>query len=75
MNATDPPSSGSSGSGVGRWIALAVFAAAVFVYVMMVTAPNQQGGGIEGPGIGLKVPYLQLQPLTGEGRGGGHARS
>ncbi len=65
MNATDSPSSGTSGSGVGRWIALAILAAVVFVYVMMVTAPNQQGGGTEGPGVGRKVPYLQLQPLTG----------
>jgi len=65
MNATDSPPPAASGSGVGRWIALAILAAVVFVYVMFVTAPNQQGGGIEGPAIGRKLPYLQLQPLTG----------
>ena len=56
MNATDSPSSGTSGSGVGRWIALAVLAAAVFVYVMMVTAPNQQGAAPKVRGSATRFP-------------------
>ena len=56
MNATDSPSSGTSGSGVGRWIALAILAAVVFVYVMMVTARTSRGAAPKVRGSVARFP-------------------
>ena len=64
MNATNPQPASQAGSQIWTWIALA--AAAVFVYLVLVPRPAGESLGTKGPAIGRKLPYLQLEPLTGE---------
>jgi thiol-disulfide isomerase/thioredoxin len=48
------------------WITLAVLAAAVLLYVALVTRPSGGPPGDEGPAIGRRIEFLSLQGLTGE---------
>jgi thiol-disulfide isomerase/thioredoxin len=51
-----------------KWMFLAVLAAVIFVYIVVVTAPRRGSKGTEGPAIGHRLPYLELEPLTGDAR-------
>lgn len=66
MNATDDPSAASAGRRPIKWISLVLLAAGVLVYVSIVGGPSRRPPGSEGPAIGRRVPYLRLDPLTGD---------
>lgn len=59
MDATDRP------RGVRFWITLALVAAGVLVYVLLVTTPADGPSGTKGPAIGRRLGYLHLEGLTG----------
>jgi thiol-disulfide isomerase/thioredoxin len=65
MNATHSPGVSEGRSRVWTWTSLAVLAAIVFVYLALV-GPGRTSHGTQGPAIGRKLPYLELQPLTGD---------
>lgn len=71
MDATE----GSKGSWEGRggearparfWISLALLAAAIFLYVLLMTNRTREPQGTTGPAIGRSLGYLQLEGLTGD---------
>ncbi|MEX0678535.1 MAG: TlpA disulfide reductase family protein [Pirellulales bacterium] len=64
-DATDPPAA-RNGRPVRFWLTLAVLAAGVFVYVLLITTPTGGPKGTEGPAIGRRLGYLRLEGLTGE---------
>ncbi|HEX5444840.1 MAG TPA: TlpA disulfide reductase family protein [Pirellulales bacterium] len=51
--------------GTGFWVTLAVLAAAVVVYVSLVTRPSPGPAGVKNPAVGLKLIDLHLTALTG----------
>jgi cytochrome c biogenesis protein CcmG, thiol:disulfide interchange protein DsbE len=65
MDATHSPGVFQGRSRAWTWTSLAVVAALVFAYLALVgrvrTSP-----GTQGPAIGRKLSYLELQPLTGD---------
>jgi thiol-disulfide isomerase/thioredoxin len=63
-NATKPRT-GLAGRSAGFWITLAVLAAAIFAYVMLVTRPANGPSGATGPAVGRRLGYLELEGLTG----------
>lgn len=63
MNATDVQPR-PRGQNAIFWILLAVVAGGAFFYVLMFR-PDGGSSGKEGPAIGRRLPYLQLQSLTG----------
>ncbi len=70
MDATDPqrntPSNTPTGGALWGWLIFAGVAAAALLWVVI---SSQNGSArIEGPGIGQKLQYLRLQPLTGGAR-------
>jgi cytochrome c biogenesis protein CcmG, thiol:disulfide interchange protein DsbE len=67
MEATQPPGAPIGRSHLWTWTTLAVGAAVMFVYLSLV-APGRKPLGTEGPVIGRRLPYLELQPLTGDSR-------
>ncbi len=46
------------------WVSLAVLAAVIFVYVLLMTNRGRTPQGTTGPAIGRGLAYLQLEPLT-----------
>ncbi len=68
MDATHSESDGGGRGGIWWWGSLAALSAVVFVYIMAVSMPRRQPPGTEGPAIGRRLPYLQLEPLTGAAR-------
>lgn len=64
-DATDRPEI-RAGRPVRYWITLAVLAAGVFGYVLLVTRPGGGPKGTEGPAIGRRLGYLHLEGLTGD---------
>ncbi|MEX0978027.1 MAG: TlpA disulfide reductase family protein [Pirellulales bacterium] len=50
------------------WITLALLAAGLFVYILLVTTPTAAPSGTEGPAIGRQLGYLRLEGLSGEAR-------
>ena len=46
------------------WISLALLAAVIFVYVLLMSNRGSSTTGTEGPAIGRQLAYLDLQPLT-----------
>ncbi len=66
MNATNPQPPSQARSQIWTWMALAAAAAAVFVYLVLVPPRAGESLGTKGPAIGHKLPYLQLEPLTGD---------
>jgi thiol-disulfide isomerase/thioredoxin len=63
MDATQ--TSSAPRSGVWLWILLAVVAAALLGY-LLIERPMDEQSGTEGPAIGRRLPYLQLEGLTGD---------
>ncbi len=66
MNATDSQSASQGRRHAWPWLALALLAAVVLVYLTIVGGPGRQPEGTQGPAIGRRLPYLQLEPLTGD---------
>jgi len=64
MDATSPTVPSQPRSQFVTWVVLAVAAGAVFIYSL--AAPPRGDSGRTGPAIGKKLPFLQLEPLTGE---------
>jgi peroxiredoxin len=50
------------------WITLAVLAAVVFLYVLLVTRRSGDSSGDKGPAIGRRLETFRLQGLTGDAR-------
>jgi thiol-disulfide isomerase/thioredoxin len=65
-DATEPPN-GPQPRPARFWITLALLAAGVFIYVLLVTTPGSGPAGTEGPAIGRRLEYLQLEDLAGGG--------
>jgi thiol-disulfide isomerase/thioredoxin len=51
-----------------RWGSLVLLAAIILGYIVVVTAPKREMTGTQGPAIGKSLPYLRLEPLTGDAR-------
>jgi thiol-disulfide isomerase/thioredoxin len=68
MNATHEPSAQSASGRPLKWISLVLLAGLVLVYVSIVGGPARRPPGTEGPAIGKRLPYLRLDPLTGDSR-------
>jgi cytochrome c biogenesis protein CcmG, thiol:disulfide interchange protein DsbE len=66
MDATHSPGGSEGRSRAWTWTSLAVLAALVFAYLALV-GRGRTASGTQGPAIGRKVSYLELQPLTGDG--------
>jgi cytochrome c biogenesis protein CcmG, thiol:disulfide interchange protein DsbE len=65
MDATHSPGVSEGRSRAWTWTSLAVVAALVFAYLALV-GRGRTSPGTQGPAIGRKLPYLELQPLTGD---------
>ena len=66
MNATPSQSVPQGRSRARSWLSLVLLAALVLMYVVLVGGPGRQSEGTQGPAIGRRLPYLQLEPLTGD---------
>ena len=66
MDATNLPAGQQTPSRVWPWTSLALVAALVFVYVVVVGVPGGGEKGTEGPAIGRHLLHFRLEPLTGE---------
>jgi cytochrome c biogenesis protein CcmG, thiol:disulfide interchange protein DsbE len=67
MDATHEQQPDRGSPRVGFWLTLAVLAAGVFVFVLLVTGRGP-APGTEGPAIGRHLMLLNLEPLTGIAR-------
>ena len=67
MDATHSPGVSEGRSRAWTWTSLAVLAALVFAYLALV-GRGRTSSGTQGPAIGRKLPYLELQPLTGDSK-------
>ncbi|HEV3137091.1 MAG TPA: TlpA disulfide reductase family protein [Pirellulales bacterium] len=65
MDATYSPGASEGRSRAWTWTSLAVLAAIVFAYLALV-GRGRTASGTQGPAIGRKLSYLELQPLTGD---------
>ena len=65
MDATEGSPISNRGRRSWSWIALLLSAAVFLVYLSVVGRPGRRPGS-EGPAIGLHLPYLRLEPLTGD---------
>jgi thiol-disulfide isomerase/thioredoxin len=68
MDATQPAPAERKPTAARSWISLLVLVAAILVYVAVVGGPRRGPMGTEGPSIGRHLPYLQLEPLTGDSK-------
>ena len=65
MDANTPPAEAAPRP-VRYWISLALVAAVIFVYVLLMTRRTPSPLGTVGPAIGRRLEVLELQPLTGD---------
>jgi cytochrome c biogenesis protein CcmG/thiol:disulfide interchange protein DsbE len=68
MDATEGAPAAKKTLGGRSWISFLLLAAAILVYVAIVGGPRRAPSGAEGPAIGRRLPYLRLEPLTGDSR-------
>ena len=66
MDATNSTSDVPTRSAAGRWILMAVAAAALAVYLVVIRTQRPNDVGTTGPAIGRSLAYLALEPLTGD---------
>ncbi len=66
MNATDSQSASQGRRRPWTLISLALLAAVVLVYLVVIGGLRLRPQGTQGPAIGRRLPYLQLEPLTGD---------
>ena len=53
-------------SATRRWSLIAVIVAAVALYLLAAMSMRDQADALAGPAIGRRLPYFQLEPLTGK---------
>jgi thiol-disulfide isomerase/thioredoxin len=68
MPATDADAQSRVPPTARGWLVLAVIAAGILAYLVLVAGRGGGDAGTQGPAIGRKLPYLQLEPLTGDAR-------
>jgi cytochrome c biogenesis protein CcmG, thiol:disulfide interchange protein DsbE len=66
MDATNLEPTPGAGKASRRWAVLAIIAAVVLVYLVLVERRREPSSGTEGPAIGRRLEFLALEPLTGE---------
>ncbi len=65
MDATDQPADREARP-VSYWVTLAILAGGILLYIVLVTRPGPELPGDQGPGVGQRLGYLKLEPLTGD---------
>ncbi|HEX3726708.1 MAG TPA: TlpA disulfide reductase family protein [Pirellulales bacterium] len=66
MNATNFDPAPVARKASRPWVILAVIAAVVLLYLVLVERRREAPSGTEGPAIGRRLQFLTLEPLTGE---------
>lgn len=65
MNATNAKSASAGRGRLWPWTSLAVAAALMFAYLIVVGGLRRASPGGVGPAVGQSLPFIEFQPLTG----------